>query len=43
MQELRDLTDFVAFADQFQNFKFTIAKSLDGIGFALRRCDARIL
>jgi hypothetical protein len=33
MEQLRDLTDFVAFADQFQNFKFTIAKSRDGVGF----------
>jgi uncharacterized protein YjbJ (UPF0337 family) len=36
MQKLRDLTHFVAFANQFQNFKFAIAKSLDGVGLALR-------
>src|SRR6266571_2182122 len=34
MQHLRDLTHFVALADQFQNFKFAIAKSLDGIHLA---------
>jgi hypothetical protein len=35
MQELRNLTHFVAFADQFQDFKFTIAESADGVGLAL--------
>jgi len=35
-KKLRDLTHFVAFANQFQNFKFAIAKSLDGVGLALR-------
>src|SRR6266581_293592 len=36
MQQLCDLTYFVALADQFQYFKFTIAESLDGVGLALR-------
>src|SRR6266700_4769410 len=35
MQQLRDLTDFLAFADEFQNFKFAIAQSLDRVGLAL--------
>ena len=43
MQALRNLADVVAFADQFQNLKFAIAKSIDSVGLALRRCDARIL
>ena len=32
MQKLRNLMDVVAFADQFQNLKFAITKSLDGVG-----------
>src|SRR5438132_474174 len=35
-QQLCDLTYFVALADQFQDFKFTIAESLDGVDLALR-------
>src|SRR5437660_6308391 len=41
MQQLGDLTDFLAFADQFQNFKFAIAQSLDSVGlaFSLAMCE----
>src|SRR6266568_5634460 len=41
MQHLRDLTHFVALADQFRNFQFAIAQSLDSVGlsFGLAMCE----
>ena len=36
MQQLGDLTYILAFADKFQDLKFTVAKSLDRVGLVLR-------
>ena len=34
MQQLRNLPHIIAFADQFQNFKFAIAQSLHRVGLS---------